>query len=413
MPSRTGSAGFSSSQRRQARSGDRQPEPRGDGLGDTIQNLMTSVDLQARTRELEALADRLERERSTSEQARHRLAVILEALVDPVVVVDETRGELLTNEAYRRLFGPGGQLTLETEDGAPLAADETPEARAAAGERFIMQFVGVNPDGTRRWFEANAQPVAGFEGSAGVVAVRDITERSLRRLQEQFMAIASHELRTPLTALHGYLQMLSRLLVGSGEPQERYVTRALSQSRRLRSLIDELIDLTRLEGGRLRLETETLDLAALARQSVEIVQSLSDRQELRLRILAQPLYVNADPSRLEQVVVNLLANAIKHAPDSLHVDVRIGRRSRHALLAVRDYGPGIPASDLPQLFSRFFRGSGARSSDGLGLGLYISNEIAKAHGGSIRATSAEGEGSTFTLRLPLAEPTGQARPDGA
>jgi two-component system CheB/CheR fusion protein len=406
MPPRTGSPSSCSPPRRQAGSADRQPESLGDGLSDTIQNLMTSVDLEARTRDLEALADTLERQRSASEQARQKLAAILEALVDPVVVVDDTRSEVLTNEAYRHLFGPGGQLTLETEDGAPLPPDATPEARAAAGERFTMQFVGVNPDGTRRWFEANAQPVAGFEGSAGVVVVRDITERSLRRLQEQFMAIASHELRTPLTALHGYLQMLSRLLAGGGDLQERYVTRALSQSRRLRSLIDELIDLTRLEGGRLRLEPETFDLATLARQSVEIVQSLSDRQELRLRIIAEPLYVTADPSRLEQVIVNLLANAIKHAPESRHVDIRVGRRGRYALIAVRDYGPGIPPSDLPQLFSRFFRGSGARSSDGLGLGLYISNEIARAHGGSIRATSAEGEGSTFTLRLPLAEPTG-------
>jgi two-component system, chemotaxis family, CheB/CheR fusion protein len=406
MPRRTGSASFSSSAARRPRSPDGLPESLGDGVGDTIQNLMTGTDLEARTRALEQLADSLERQRSASEQARQKLAAILEALVDPVVVVDDALNEVLTNEAYRRLFGPGGQLTFETEDGAPLAPDATPQARAAAGERFTMQFVGVSADGTRRWFEANAQPVAGFDGSAGVVVVRDITERSLRRLQEQFMAIASHELRTPLTALHGYLQMLSRLIAGTGELPERYVMRALSQSRRLRNLIDELIDLTRLEGGRLRLAPESVDLAALARQSVEIVQSLSDRQELRLRVDVEPLQVTADPSRLEQVIVNLLANAIKHAPESPHVDIRVGRRGRHALLAVRDYGPGIPASDLPQLFSRFFRGTGARSADGLGLGLYISNEIARAHGGSLRARSSEGEGSTFTLRLPLAQPAG-------
>ena len=366
-------------------------------------------DLRAGTLELRETVLSLEEQRRQSAEEHARLQAVLASMAEAVLVVGADGRTLLTNQAYTDLFGSSvADIVAEDSSGRQLAVDERPERRAARGESFTMNFTYLMPDGERRWLEASGQPIRnGGEQQGAVVVIRDITERSLRRLQEEFMAIASHELRTPLTVLHGYLEMLNRRLSReNAEVQLRYASRALAQTKRLAELVTNLLDVSRLQNGKMELDLEPVQLVPLVAQTVDIARSLAQGQAITFAADDAGLAVSAEPARLEQVLMNLLTNAIRYAPGTERIDVRVRRHQAHALIEVRDYGPGIPGAELPNLFRRFYQvGDGrGRQRMGLGLGLFICNEIVRAHGGGIDVTSAEGHGSTFTVRLPLSVP---------
>jgi two-component system CheB/CheR fusion protein len=372
-------------------------------LQSTIEELnTTNDDLHARSQELQEMA-------RVSEEERARLEAILLSMGSAVLVVNRDGGLVLTNSAYARLFGsPTATFVARDEDGHILAPEQTPRERAARGESFSMEFTITAQDGSRRWFEANGQPIRWGEGGqqGGVVTIRDITERSLHRLQEEFVALASHELRTPLTPLQGTLQLLLKEL--GNQPEQgrarRYVERALNQTRQLTRMTDDLLDVTRLQNGRYTLNLHLLRLDELAAQVVEIAQALTSGQQIHLEVNEAPLAVIGDAERLQQVLMNLLTNAITYAPKSERIDVRLRRANNEAEMQVQDYGSGIRQADLPHLFSRFYQAArpDRQSRRGLGLGLYISREIVLAHGGQISVASTEEVGTTFTIRLPLA-----------
>jgi two-component system CheB/CheR fusion protein len=299
-----------------------------------------------------------------------------------------------------------------------LPPAETPASRAARGEAFRLEFTVGAADGTRRWFEATGRPLAGE--AAGVLVIRDITDRTVRRLQDEFLAWAGHELRSPLTTLRGYLQLAARRLdPGADERLRRYLGLAGEEAQRLGLLVGELLDATRLQSGKLHLRLAPLDLAPLVAHTVELAQVLTQGQTLALETEAGPIMVAGDAGRLEQVLFNLLTNAITHAAGTERIEVRLRRDGETAELVVRDDGPGIPAEALETIFARFAqadpipRPGGA----GLGLGLYIAREIVAAHGGTIGAQSAPGEGAAFTVRLPALaaspRPTGGRTARGA
>jgi two-component system, chemotaxis family, CheB/CheR fusion protein len=373
----------------------------------TVEELnTTNDDLQARTAELQEIAVSLELQRQASETEKQRLETILGGIGDAVLVVAHTGTTTLANARYRELFGdPEVSFVAEDEEGQTLPPEAIPQQRAARGESFSMQFTTSAPDGTRRWFEANGQPLASASERSGVLVIRDITERSLRRMQDEFLAIASHELRTPLTSLSGYLQMLVRLYgdAAGDERPRRYATLALGQAQRLMALITELLDVTRLQSGRMTLADAPVDLAALVSRAVETAQLLAATQAIAVDAEPGPIVMRGDERRLEQALLNLLTNAITYAPGTDRIDVRVRRTGAQAEIAVQDYGRGIAAPELPHVFSRFYRiERGANpTSDGLGLGLYITHQIVLAHGGTIDVQSTVGEGTTFTLRLPL------------
>ena len=343
---------------------------------------------------------------SQADEEHARLRAVLSSMADAVLVVDPDGRPVLTSSAYDRIFGTGREIVAEDASGRPLSPEDRPDQRAARGESFTMSFTIAAPDGERRWFEANAQPIVrDGERHGAVVAIRDITERSVMQLQDEFMAIASHELRTPLTVLLGYLEMLHRRLVRDGDQAlVRYASRALSQTKRLAELITNLLDVTRLQHGKMQVDLEPVDLVQLIGQTLEVARSLAEGQEIAFSAAEREIVTLADPGRLEQVVMNLLTNAIKYAPATQRIDVRLYADDGHAVIEVQDYGPGIPEADLPNLFSRFYQVQASRPrSSGLGLGLFISNEIVRAHGGTITASSSEGQGATFTVRLPRSE----------
>lgn len=335
---------------------------------------------------------------------------------DAVMMADERGEALLTNEAYDAIFtGTDGESIVEVEGGEPMPSRDALQRRAAAGETFLTMFALRAPDGSRRWFEAHGRPLRGDEGErGGVVAIRDITDRSLRELQDQFVAMVAHELRTPLTAMSGYVELLRRQLPASeGDGRlHRFADRAVAQARRMSDLVGDLLDANRLQRGGLDYKLEPLDLAALVTETVEVTQPMSPDIEIRLDGTQAPVAIIGDPGRLQQVILNLLSNATRHGAGGNRVEVSVRQRGANAVLGVRDHGAGIAQADMPNLFTRFYQGAdGDRSaSGGLGLGLYISHEIVQAHGGTIVARSRPGNGATFTITLPLAEAKPAKRP---
>jgi two-component system CheB/CheR fusion protein len=366
----------------------------------TIEELnTTNDDLEARGVELEQASVSLESERS-------RLAAILASIGDGVLVVDSAGRTVLTNAAFDQQFGEvGADFVPEDEQGRPLPRDARPRWRAAKRETFRSEFTVIGPDGSRRWFEANARPLDHDGHQSGVIVFRDITDRGLLRLQDEFLAMASHELRTPLTALFGYLQLHRRHVESgrTGESVHRSITSAIRQVEHLRVLVDDLLDVERLRTGKLSLRRVPTELAALVGRVVAFAESLAPGKTIRLTPSPEPLIVDGDPVRLEQVLLNLITNAVEHAPESDAIDVTLHAVGDQAELEVRDYGPGIPSAEINQIFSRFRQVAQGRpaGSRGLGLGLYIAHEIVTEHGGTIGVDSTEGQGARFYIRLPL------------
>ncbi|MGW4522948.1 GAF domain-containing sensor histidine kinase [Amycolatopsis sp. NPDC004378] len=240
------------------------------------------------------------------------------------------------------------------------------------------------------------------ELEVAVVQARRDAHRA-REVREEFVSLVSHELRTPLTSIHGSLE-----LVGSGrfgeldERAARLVAIAAKNTDRLIRLSNDVLDLTRLQGGRLRLKLSDVDVAGVLESAVDSVEGAAERMGVRIERTGAAGPVRGDADRLVQVFTNLLANAAAVAPEGTAITV--GARDDHAWaeVSVRDHGPGVPPEDLDRIFEPFVQ-AGAPTG-GAGLGLAITRGIVHAHGGTVRAAAADGGGSTFTVRLPVAGP---------
>ncbi|HEX5015879.1 MAG TPA: CheR family methyltransferase [Candidatus Limnocylindrales bacterium] len=363
----------------------------------SVEELNTAnEDLQVRTQEVQSQSATLLEERS-------RLASILASMGDGVLAVDRSGQRVMANAAFERMFPKIDDFQPEDDDGGPLPRSEQPGYRAARGEAFASSFTITEPDGRRRWFEATAQPLEGEDGHwGGVLVIRDISDRSLRRLQERFMAAASHELRTPLAALQGFVQLAQRrLATGNVDDGARYIAEALVQTRSLVSLVGRLFDVAAIESGRLTLDKRPIDLVPVVRQAVDVAGVLQDGVRIEAEIDAEELPVLADRTRIEQVLFNLISNAFTHAAQGGVVVVRATKQDGSARIDVEDRGPGIAQERLQRLFERFGESEQPSPSGGLGLGLFISREIVRGHGGSVEAHSTEGVGTTITVTLPL------------
>jgi signal transduction histidine kinase len=228
----------------------------------------------------------------------------------------------------------------------------------------------------------------------------------LTKLQERFVAMSSHELRTPLVPLQGSLEMLLKVLPQNEPKNEQAIqltSNALLQLKRMTTLVNDLLDATRLQSGKFQLRPERVELNALAARTVQIAQGFTKQQSIVFEHLPENLYVNGDVLRLEQVIFNLLSNAIGHAGASKRIDVRLLHAGDKAKILVQDFGYGIAQEDQQKLFSSFFqvKKSDRAYQEGLGLGLFICKEIVTAHGGTIDIESEVGKGTTFIVTLPL------------
>jgi PAS domain S-box-containing protein len=224
-------------------------------------------------------------------------------------------------------------------------------------------------------------------------------------VRDQFLSIASHELKTPLTSLLGYSRLLQNLAQRGNltEREQRGIRIIAEQANRLSKLINALLDISRIRTGRLSIEQQAVDLTLLARRVVEEVQVVLDQHMLSISDPDMALVVQGDSLRLEQVLHNLIQNAIKYSPDGDDIHVQLEQHDRWACIKVIDQGIGIPAAAIPQMFQPFYRAPNTETQQisGMGIGLYVVREIVTLHGGEVDVVSREGEGSTFIIRLPL------------
>jgi signal transduction histidine kinase len=294
----------------------------------------------------------------------------------------------------QRWTTPGSLELLKTEE---VFRDRSMEATCE-----VEAVIG----GVHRTLHETTFPIRSAEGAylGRNFIFTDLTaQRELDRQRTNFLSVASHELRTPLTPLSIYLQSMEKRLA-KGEPIEvTMVTKARRQVSRLTSLIDDLLDLSRLEAGRLDLRRQVLSLDALAAEIVSDFHAATSQHELLLERPAAPVLVVGDQARLEQVIVNLLQNAMKYSPDGGRITLRVEAVGAEAKLTIKDEGIGIPAEEQEQLFRRFFRARNATTMHfgGLGMGLYISHEIISHHGGRFEVRSEPGHGAAFAFYLPL------------
>jgi heavy metal sensor kinase len=233
--------------------------------------------------------------------------------------------------------------------------------------------------------------------------------RMIGRLDEafqnsrRFVADASHELRTPLTILRGELENLAEDPQLDAESRDR-VASLLEEVERLSKIVEQLFTISRLDAGEAQTDWSRLDLSELARTTAEQMSLLAEDKDIAIACNAnQPVLVEGDRSRLKQIVVNLLDNAIKYTPAKGAIQLRVASANGHAILEVADNGPGIPPDALPHVFERFYRVDQARStnSESAGLGLSIVKSICLAHGAEVEAESTFGKGSRFRVKLPL------------
>jgi signal transduction histidine kinase len=239
-----------------------------------------------------------------------------------------------------------------------------------------------------------------------------IREQEALRLRDAFLLSAGHELRTPLTVLMGYLELFqARVTLGEVTLSQRdrsWLEVIVRKAAILRHLVTDLLDVARLSTGVLSLDKQFTDLSVLARRAVEEAGPLLQlhSQTLELACPADPLVVHGDPLRLEQALQNLLDNAARYSPGGGPVTVTLVLAGSQARLSITDRGIGIPEADQPQVFERFYRAGNIDplQTTGFGLGLYLTRAIVEQHGGTITVESMEGQGSTFTICLPLVPP---------
>lgn len=359
-----------------------------------------------------------ERERYTAE-----MDSTLASIADGVMVLGP-KGEIVRmNDTAKRIFGVSAeerQLTLEqqivrvqleTAEGEPIPLEEMPMCRAFRGETVTGIQVVIHTEPSRAiWLSISAAPIRAEDGSllGAVVTLSDVT--GLHELQEQredMLRAVSHDLRSPLTAIYGQAQIAQQLLQKPGNEQlaQRSIQTILAGSRRMNAMIQDLVDLVRLEAARLQLRLQPVELRAFLLDILEQSKGAMEVQRVRVEIPETVPAVKADRNRLERIFTNLLSNALKYSPPDTEVLVTAERIDGMVQVLVCDLGPGIAPEDITHLFQRFYRAKGARKAEGLGLGLYISRMLVEAHGGRIWVESELGKGSKFCFTLPVSKQT--------
>lgn len=344
-----------------------------------------------------------------AEENRLRLEAVLDSIGEGVLALDEGGRLIFSNPSSQRMLGlaPIEKYVGSDLDGLPVDISVRDALLRSLRERRERAELIRLPDQGRilqletRLFHAPGEP------SPGLVAVmRDVTaEKELERMREEFVSTLSHELRTPLTSIKAYAATLLRQDVDfDQETQREFLAIIEGEADRLARLIRDLLDTSRAESGRLQLRTSDVDISSLLESVLEKMKTQAGSHHLRLEPLNGPIPVRADPDRIEQVITNLLDNALKYSPAGTTITLSVRIADREVVVGVSDQGIGIPEEHQPHVFEKFHRVQDERSRhvQGTGLGLYLCRKIVEAHGGRIWLESKPGQGSTFLFSLPLA-----------
>ena len=334
-----------------------------------------------------------------------KLAAVLDTMADGVVLVrSEGRIEAM-NGAAGALLGlkPEGARDrpfMEVVRDHDLRLLMTQALESRQQERGEVELLSH-----RRFVSAIATPLAGSESTAVLLTLHDLTQlRQIETTRREFVSNVSHELRTPLSSVKALAEALENGALEDSDTARDFVRRIHGEADRMSALVEELLELSRLESGQAALQMETVDLAALASSEIEACQLRAEAAGVALaaRLPDAPALVRGEREKLRQVLVNLLDNALKFTPSGGVVTVSVHAAAGGVEVSVQDTGAGIPAEHLPHVFERFYKVDRARRDGGTGLGLAIVRHIVEAHGGTARVESREGEGTTVSVMLRAA-----------
>ncbi|PST82721.1 histidine kinase [Pedobacter yulinensis] len=255
-------------------------------------------------------------------------------------------------------------------------------------------------------FTADHEDIVGSIASQAAVAIeRSRLFEELQLLSEkkdEFVALASHELKTPLTSIKGYLQVLARN--HAGQADSLFLNKCLSQVEKLNSLIADMLDMSKIEAGKLVFNLEELDIRALLADVIDTFRHTSQSHEIIASIPDGPVVIQADRQRMEQALVNLVGNAIKYSPNAQSIRVMLEENAEQVAFHIEDQGIGLSPDEQKKIFSRFYRSEQATRFSGLGLGLYLTKQIIDRHHGELTVRSEQGKGSVFSFSLPREQP---------
>jgi PAS domain S-box-containing protein len=361
-------------------------------------------------------------ERNIAETKQAMLAAIV-ASSDDAIISKDLNGMITSwNGGAERIFGyteaeiTGRSITLLIP---PSRMDEEQQiiGRIKNGERTEhFETIRLSKNGREIPISLTVSPIKDSKGNvigASKVA-RDITEqlaskamlaklfeevKALSEKKDEFIALASHELKTPLTSIKGYLQILGRNELE--QTSRRFLDKSLNQVEKLHLLVEDMLSLSKIEAGKLEFSSDIFDIKALLLDIIETF-GYSNTTHTIIHELhhGDPVIIEADKHRIEQVIINLMNNAIKYSPDADKVEVTLKFDPETVIIGIKDEGMGLTAAQQNEIFSRFYRAEGTKGISGLGLGLYLTKQIIDRHHGGIQVQSEPGKGSVFSVSLP-------------
>ncbi len=355
--------------------------------------------------------------RQLAEDGKLRLETILQQLPVGVLLVDSKGKKLEGNKHLEKIMGKAIKGSLERnnnyqspkafKEGKALFAKEWPLVRALNNGEVISgeELEFLREDKKNYFLRINAAPIRNKDKQiiAAVSTIDDITpEKELEQRKEDFVNMASHELKTPITSMKIYIEVLLSQIKNFHDPKvTKTLTSIKSQTERLQELVSDLLDMSRIQTGKLHFNKQEFRLDELIEETAEILQKTTKQHQIIFK--GEKLVVNADKFRIYQVVTNLITNAIKYSPNGKHIKIQLKKSNSKAVVSVKDEGIGISKEQQKKIFERLYQvtDTHGRSFPGLGMGLYISKEIIKRHRGAIWVEGEKDKGSTFFFTLPI------------
>lgn len=367
------------------------------------------AEITAVAQSMKGARDRLVQTIAVHDERTRQTAAMLAQLTDGVVLTDGMLRILETNEAADRLLRV---LSLDGRVGAllPATVPELSGDRITYANDLVVEVVRSSGGARRRWVEARMRkvPRSTDRDDAWVVVLRDVSDaKEIEQIKRDFLSVVTHELKTPLTAIEGYSRLLTLGRGGELPPKQLAWARTIhDQAAILKAMVQNLLDTTRLEGGNLVIDSGEHDVSEFVRRSADTWRVTTETAGLQFGVDLPPegtIKARFDDFRMQQVIGNLVSNALKFTPAGGLLTLGARGEAHHAVIFVADTGRGIPAEALPSVFDKFFqveRGD-TRKAGGAGLGLYIVRQLVEAQGGTVAVHSADCTGTRFEIRLPL------------
>ncbi|MFS0780624.1 two-component system histidine kinase PnpS [Bacillus sp. 1P06AnD] len=365
---------------------------------DEMKMLSTSINILARN---------LQEMETSREMQQDRLSTLIENIGSGVLLIDSKGYITLMNKTYKHLFNVSPSVFLYRLYYEALQYEEVilMIEEIFMTEKSVKKQMMLSLKIERKHFEVYGAPIIGVNDEwKGIVLVfHDISElKKLEQMRQDFVANVSHELRTPITSIKGFSETLLDGDLKDQQTLRAFLTIILNESDRLQMLIQELLELSKIEKSEFALAMSKIDLASLVRDTGEMFKRKAEKKQISFTVENKgPVIIEADSSRLKQVLINLISNAFNYTQEGGNVWVRIKEDDNYAYLEVEDTGIGIDEKEIPRIFERFYRVDRARSrnSGGTGLGLAIVKHLVEAHKGLLEVNSIPGEGTTFIVRL--------------